>query len=91
MDDLFIEDGHVLGVMVSESADKLRLRSQKTEYDAVILAVGHSARDIYHVLLNHNVELIPKDFAVSLYRHPLLIFISILAFLSGLRHQEPSL
>ncbi|KAK7304839.1 hypothetical protein VNO77_42730 [Canavalia gladiata] len=71
VDDLVIKDGHVLGVMVSESADKLRLRSQKTEYDAVILAVGHSARDIYEMLLAHNVELVPKDFAVGLrIEHP---------------------
>lgn len=54
--------------MVSESADELRLRSQKMEYDAVILAVGHSARDIYQMLLTHNVKLTPKDFAVSLQR-----------------------
>ncbi|CAJ1939982.1 unnamed protein product [Sphenostylis stenocarpa] len=66
VDDLVIEDGHVLGVMVSESADKLRLTSKKMEYDAVILAVGHSARDIYEVLHAHNVELIPKDFAMQL-------------------------
>ncbi|PNY09406.1 FAD/NAD(P)-binding oxidoreductase-like protein [Trifolium pratense] len=64
VDDLHIEDGRVLGVMVSESADEYRLRSQKLEYDAVILAVGHSARDIYQMLLTHNVELVPKDFAV---------------------------
>lgn len=63
--------------MVSESADKLHLSSQKMEYDGVILAVGHSARDIYEVLLSHNVELIPKDFAVSLYWLIILIFISI--------------
>ena len=67
MDDLVIKDGHVLGVMVSESADKLRSTSKKMEYDAVILAVGHSARDTYEVLHANNVELIPKDFAVSLY------------------------
>ncbi|XP_058747493.1 uncharacterized protein LOC131620436 [Vicia villosa] len=71
VDDLHIEDGHVLGVMVSESADKLRLRSQKLECDAVILAVGHSARDVYQMLLTHNVELIPRDFAVGLrIEHP---------------------
>lgn len=62
---------------MSESADKLRLRSQKMEYDAVILAVGHSARDIYQMLLSHNMELVPKDFAVSLCRNPLLLFILI--------------
>ncbi|KOM28228.1 hypothetical protein LR48_Vigan511s005100 [Vigna angularis] len=66
MDDLVIKDGHVLGVMVSESADKLRSTSKKMEYDAVILAVGHSARDTYEVLHANNVELIPKDFAVVL-------------------------
>ncbi|XP_020206992.1 uncharacterized protein LOC109792020 isoform X3 [Cajanus cajan] len=71
VDDLVIKDGHVLGVMASESADKLHLTSQKMEYDAVILAVGHSARDIYEVLLAHNVELIPKDFSIGLrIEHP---------------------
>ncbi|KAK7411597.1 hypothetical protein VNO78_03032 [Psophocarpus tetragonolobus] len=71
VDDLVIKDGHVRGVMVSESTDKLCLTSQKVEYDAVILAVGHSARDMYEVLLAHNVELIPKDFAVGLrIEHP---------------------
>lgn len=71
VDDLQIENGQVLGVMVSESADELRLRSQKLECDAVILAVGHSARDVYQMLLTHNVELVPKDFAVGLrIEHP---------------------
>lgn len=59
--------------MVSDSADRLQVNSQKMEYDAVILAVGHSARDIYQMLLSHNVALVPKDFAVSFYRHALLI------------------
>lgn len=77
VDDLHIENGHVLGVMISESADELRLKSQKLECDAVILAVGHSARDTYQMLLSHNVELVPKDFAVSLRRHQLLICNSI--------------
>ncbi|XP_027351289.1 uncharacterized protein LOC113862381 isoform X2 [Abrus precatorius] len=71
VDDLVMKDGHILGVMASESADKLILRSQKMEYDAVILAVGHSARDIYEMLVAHNVELVPKDFAVGLrIEHP---------------------
>ncbi|XP_057431501.1 uncharacterized protein LOC130724315 isoform X2 [Lotus japonicus] len=65
VDDLVINDGHVLGVMASESTDQSRLRSQKMEFDAVILAVGHSARDMYQTLLTHNVELVPKDFAVG--------------------------
>ncbi|KAL2322172.1 hypothetical protein Fmac_026551 [Flemingia macrophylla] len=71
VDDLVIKDGHVLGVMVSKSADRLHLTSQKMEYDAVMLAVGHSARDIYEMLLTHNVELIPKDFSIGLrIEHP---------------------
>ncbi|WVZ25397.1 hypothetical protein V8G54_003941 [Vigna mungo] len=71
VDDFVIKDGHVLGVMVSESADKLLSTSKKMEYDAVILAVGHSARDTYEVLHANNVELIPKDFAVGLrIEHP---------------------
>lgn len=65
MDDLLIEDGQVVGVRVSDSRDSLQLNSQKWGYDAVVLAVGHSARDIYQMLLSHNVALVPKDFAVS--------------------------
>ncbi|XP_028793987.1 uncharacterized protein LOC114749629 isoform X1 [Neltuma alba] len=71
VDDIIIEDGHVLGVMVSDSTDRLQANSQKMEYDAVILAVGHSARDTYQMLLSHNVVLEPKDFAVGLrIEHP---------------------
>ncbi|KAI4344313.1 hypothetical protein L6164_011556 [Bauhinia variegata] len=71
VDDLLIEDGHILGVMASESADRLHINSQKMEHDAVILAVGHSARDVYQMLLSHNVVLEPKDFSVGLrIEHP---------------------
>ncbi|KAF7806548.1 isoform B [Senna tora] len=71
VDDLIIEDERVLGVMVSDSADRLRVNTQKMDFDAVILAVGHSARDIYQMLLSHNVVLVPKDFAVGLrIEHP---------------------
>ena len=31
----------------------------------MVLAVGHSARDVYQMLFSHNVALVPKDFAVS--------------------------
>ncbi|KAM4133467.1 hypothetical protein ACJW30_01G331200 [Castanea mollissima] len=71
VDDLLVEDGHVVGVRVSDSRDKLQLNSQKLGYDGVVLAVGHSARDIYQMLLSHNMVLIPKDFAVGLrIEHP---------------------
>lgn len=64
VDDLLIQNGHVVGVEVSDSTNKLK-SDCKLGFDAVILAVGHSARDIYQMLLSHNVDLIPKDFAVS--------------------------
>lgn len=38
---------------------------EKLLFDAVVLAVGHSARDVYSMLLQHNIELVPKDFAVE--------------------------
>ena len=65
VDDLLVDNEQVVGVKVSDSVDRLQSGSKKWEYDAVILAVGHSARDIYQTLLSHNIELIPKDFAVS--------------------------
>ncbi|KAJ4845819.1 hypothetical protein Tsubulata_008228 [Turnera subulata] len=71
VDDLMIENARVVGVKVSDSSGRLQLDSQKLECDAVVLAVGHSARDIYHMLLSHNIDLVPKDFAVGLrIEHP---------------------
>ncbi|KAK0572612.1 hypothetical protein LWI29_034261 [Acer saccharum] len=71
VDDLMIENAHVVGVKVSGSKDKSHQDFQKLGYDAVILAVGHSARDIYQMLLSHNMNLVPKDFAVGLrIEHP---------------------
>lgn len=78
VDDLLIEDGHAVGVRVSDSRDSSQSNSQKREYDAVVLAVGHSARDIYEMLLSHNVTLVPKDFAVGLrIEHPQQVINSI--------------
>lgn len=51
-----------MGVKVSDSKDKQKLDCQKLGFDAVILAVGHSARDIYHMLLSHDIDLMPKYF-----------------------------
>lgn len=65
MDDLLVANGQVVGVKVSLSSDKSLYDSEKLTSDAVVLAVGHSARDVYQILLSHNVELVPKDFAVS--------------------------
>lgn len=71
MDNLLVENGQVVGVKVSQSSDKSLFDSEKLTSDAVVLAVGHSARDVYQMLLSHNVELVPKDFAVGLrVEHP---------------------
>ncbi|KAF5469424.1 hypothetical protein F2P56_013501 [Juglans regia] len=71
VDDLLVEGERVVGVKVSDSSDKLQSNSQKLRYDGVVLAVGHSARDIYQMLLSHNMVLVPKDFAVGLrIEHP---------------------
>lgn len=71
VDDLLVDNGQVVGVKVSESVDR-QSNTQKWEYDAVVLAVGHSARDIYQTLLSHNIDLVPKDFAVSSFSPPFI-------------------
>lgn len=65
LDDLIVENGQVLGIEVSNARQEAGPDNQKLFYDAVVLAVGHSARDVYQMLLQHDVDLIPKDFAVS--------------------------
>lgn len=71
VDDLLIENARIVGVKVSDSKDNSQSDIQKLGFDAAILAVGHSARDIYQMLLSHNINLVPKDFAVGLrIEHP---------------------
>ncbi|XP_022937966.1 uncharacterized protein LOC111444197 [Cucurbita moschata] len=78
VDDLIQESGHVVGVKVSDSRDKLKLNSQKLEFDATVLAVGHSARDVYQMLMSHNIPVVPKEFAVGLrIEHPQALINSI--------------
>ncbi|KAG9455910.1 hypothetical protein H6P81_000418 [Aristolochia fimbriata] len=63
LDDLLMENSRVVGIKTSDN--------HKLAYDAVVLAVGHSARDVYQMLHRHGVELVPKDFAVGLrIEHP---------------------
>ena len=55
--DFIIENNHILGVKCDE-----------TSYlgDAVILATGHSARDIYQLLVTKNIKIEAKPFALGL-------------------------
>jgi uncharacterized FAD-dependent dehydrogenase len=61
--DFIIKGDKIIGVIVNE----------KDEYtsDAVILATGHSARDIYYLLHKHNIKIEPKPFAIGVrIEHP---------------------
>ena len=60
--DFIIKDKKAIGVVANEK-----------EYigDAVILATGHSARDIYYLLHKHNIKIEPKPFAIGVrIEHP---------------------
>ncbi|KAF6990180.1 hypothetical protein CFC21_007413 [Triticum aestivum] len=71
VDDLIVEGGQVKGVVVSDSNLQPGSVDQKLSFDAVVLAVGHSARDTYSMLLRHNVDITPKNFSVGLrIEHP---------------------
>ena len=56
MEGLIVRDGRVVGV---------RSTRGEHEADAVVLAVGHSARDTFERLLAEGVKLEPKPFAVG--------------------------
>lgn len=58
VDDLLITDGSIKGVVLA-SGDKVHA-------DAVILATGHSARDIFHLLQRKNILIEQKAFALGL-------------------------
>lgn len=64
MDDLLVNGENVSGVKISDSRGSFNSSCEKLECDAVVLAVGHSARDTYQMLLSHNVDVVQKDFAV---------------------------
>lgn len=65
VDDLVVKGENVVGVEISESRDNFKSTCHKLGCDAVVLAVGHSARDTYQMLLSHNVDVVQKDFSVS--------------------------
>lgn len=67
VDDLLVDGEHVAGVKISDSRGRFNSSFQKLGCDAIVLAVGHSARDTYQMLLSHNVNVAQKDFAVSFF------------------------
>ncbi|WOL15782.1 hypothetical protein Cni_G24563 [Canna indica] len=71
LNDLIVENRQVVGVKVSDASHNSDCDNQELFFDGVVLAVGHSARDVYQMLLKHDIELIPKDFSVGLrIEHP---------------------
>ena len=63
VEELIVRDDAIEGVLTSDGREFLA--------PAVILATGHSARDVYHMLLKHDVKLEQKPFAVGVrIEHP---------------------
>ncbi|GFP94813.1 uncharacterized protein cbei_0202 [Phtheirospermum japonicum] len=71
VDDLLVKGERVVGVKISDSRGSSMSGCETLESDAVVLAVGHSARDTCQMLLSHNVDVVRKDFSVGLrVEHP---------------------
>ena len=58
MTDLIVENNSVKGIKIN--GEKI------IECSALILAIGHSARDTFEMIYNHNVEMSAKPFAVGI-------------------------
>jgi uncharacterized FAD-dependent dehydrogenase len=63
VDDLILKDEKIIGVKINSE--------QEIFGDAVILATGHSARDIYYLLHKKKIRIEPKPFAMGVrIEHP---------------------
>lgn len=61
--DIFTDNNKVCGLEINNT--------QTMEFDTVILAIGHSARDTFTLLCNKNIPMEKKDFAIGLrVEHP---------------------
>ncbi len=66
MSDLHLQDGAVVAVEVTEQGKKERVPCA-----ACVLATGQAARDVYELLLEKRLTLLPKSFAVGVrVEHP---------------------
>lgn len=67
--DLILKDGRILGVRTESSGEGAS--SQEFLADAVVLATGHSARDIYRLLHQKGIRIEAKPFALGVrVEHP---------------------
>ncbi len=63
VDDLILKENEIRGVVLQDGS--------KVEADAVLLATGHSARDIFHLLSRRGVAIEAKPFALGVrIEHP---------------------
>lgn len=66
-------ESKVTGLIIKQNELRGVLVNDKDEFlgDAVILATGHSARDIYYLLQRYNIRIEPKPFAMGVrIEHP---------------------
>ena len=61
-----IENGELLESLLTQAQDIAELSDgTKDKTDHLIVAIGHSARDTYHMMLDNGVAITPKPFAVG--------------------------
>eukprot|EP00850_Spirogloea_muscicola_P017243 SM000146S00963 [mRNA] locus=s146:137727:142259:- [translate_table: standard] len=68
MEDLVVRGGRLAGIQVravQQSGLSPSAQGEVLEADHVVLGTGHSARDVYDILLSHGVHMTPKDTAVG--------------------------
>eukprot|EP00850_Spirogloea_muscicola_P011538 SM000072S21172 [mRNA] locus=s72:150725:155364:+ [translate_table: standard] len=68
MEDLVVWEGRLAGIQVrtvQQSGAYQSAQGEVLEADRVVLGTGHSARDVYDILLSHGVHMTPKDTAVG--------------------------
>ncbi len=77
--DFILKNGHIMGVLTETIPDEnlphelspALQHSQEWLADAVVLATGHSARDIYRLLHQKKIRIEPKPFALGVrVEHP---------------------
>ena len=66
LEDISLKDGRIEEVtLCSFNADMVTIKEEKIPVSAVILAIGHSARDTFEKLYKRGVSMTQKDFAVG--------------------------
>ncbi len=76
--DLILKDERILGVRTESTSTVNSQQSTEFLADAVILATGHSARDIYRLLHNKGIRIEAKPFALGVrVEHPQALIDSI--------------